>query len=328
MMTLEEYIAAQKEKMFQVAETPARRNWLDRVRETCRSQGFFVIRMQKKKNPILVNMHNLPCDFDRDKCMHRHDYFEMIYVYRGNYINRMPKQTLYLSEGDMMLLNPNVLHSPYCEQSTDVIFNIIIKNDFVHNTLVPAIRESPLLLNFFIDPLYRGDKAQKYLYFHRNNSEILSSANRFLLEHVNQQRFSDTVMEASLLLLFAQIAREYDTMPPLRSKESNIYDILSFINRECTTVTLEMLSEKFSYSKSYLSRMIKKQSGKSFSELVHAEKIKLALLYLETTSLSITDVIKLSGFSDIKHFIQIFKDTFGKTPSQYRRDFQGRSDGT
>ena len=34
----------------------------------------------------------------------------MMYVYRGNCINMLPNETLYLKQGDLFLLNPNVLH--------------------------------------------------------------------------------------------------------------------------------------------------------------------------------------------------------------------------
>lgn len=326
MISLDEYIALQKAKMAREAGTPKRRNWLRHFREVCEERGFNVISFnweQQKSHSIIVTMHNLPSDFDRYGCLHRHDYFELVYVYRGCYVNRTQEQILHLTQGDLMLLNPNVLHSPYCEYDTDVVFNIIIKKEFISNTVVPIMGDSPLFLNFFIDPLYRGDTTQKYLYFHRNSAQICLFAQQIITEYINLQRFTDVMMECALTSLFAQLAREYDNTLGQRSGDSMIYEILSFISQNCLTVTLEALSEKFSYSKSHLSRLIKKQTGQSFSEIVHDQKMKRVLLYLETTSLSVTEIAQFCGFSDMKHFNQSFKTSFGKTPSQYRKDFQG-----
>jgi len=70
-----------------------------------------------------------------------------------------------------------------------------------------------------------------------------------------------------------------------------------------------------------LSHFVKESLGISYKEFLQGARFEYALKLLKETSLSITEISKLSGFSDHKYLNQMMKDRFNTTPLKYRRDY-------
>ena len=84
-------------------------------------------------------------------------------------------------------------------------------------------------------------------------------------------------------------------------------------------ITLNSFAEKYHFSISYLSRLIKRETGYGFSDLLNSIRILHAINLLEDTSVRIGDISEQSGFQDVRYFSQIFKKVVGCTPREYKR---------
>ena len=84
-------------------------------------------------------------------------------------------------------------------------------------------------------------------------------------------------------------------------------------------ITLNSFAEKYHFSISYLSRLIKRETGYGFSDLLNSIRILHAINLLEDTSVRIGDISEQSGFQDVRYFSQIFKKVLGCTPREYKR---------
>ena len=92
-MNLEEYATKEKQKHRDYALERERqgmpRLW-DSLIEQCKQNGYYVLGggfSQSKKESIRISVHGFVDPEDQKGYMHRHDYFEMIYVYRGDFVN-------------------------------------------------------------------------------------------------------------------------------------------------------------------------------------------------------------------------------------------------
>jgi len=83
-------------------------------------------------------------------------------------------------------------------------------------------------------------------------------------------------------------------------------------------ITLSYISQKLNYSATYLGRLIKKHTNKSFSDILTDKRIAVAKEKLTTTNLLISQVAEQSGFIDSSYFAQVFKKNTGVTPLEYR----------
>ncbi|OUS77183.1 hypothetical protein B1748_08520 [Paenibacillus sp. MY03] len=94
---------------------------------------------------------------------------------------------------------------------------------------------------------------------------------------------------------------------------------MNFIERRyMEDITLQMLAEELFVNYSYLSRLIKKETGRNFSDVLWEHRINIAKEKLSTTSMKHYEVAYAVGFKDAAHFSQLFKKMTGKTPSEYK----------
>ena len=99
-------------------------------------------------------------------------------------------------------------------------------------------------------------------------------------------------------------------------KEGIFKDILQ--NYTSHDLSLELLSQKYDYSVPYLSKMIKEETGMTFTKYIQELRLKYVKEKLIETDLSIKEIIFQAGYYDISNFSRKFKNITGVTPGQYR----------
>lgn len=68
----------------------------------------------------------------------------------------------------------------------------------------------------------------------------------------------------------------------------------------------------------HLSKLLNKQTGKNFSELLNSARIEKSEELLKDPSLRICDVAERVGFQDLAHFSRVFKKMKGMSANEYR----------
>lgn len=84
-------------------------------------------------------------------------------------------------------------------------------------------------------------------------------------------------------------------------------------------LSLEVLAQQFDVSASYLSRLIREQTGTSFSEYVQQLRIEAVKKEMVASNRPIKDIIIEAGYQDMSSFIKKFKKSEGLTPGEYRK---------
>ena len=80
------------------------------------------------------------------------------------------------------------------------------------------------------------------------------------------------------------------------------------------------LAMKMGYSRSHLSRRLKKIWNRDPSQVMRQRRFEEARRLLRETSLPVTEVAGKSGFGSSSAFCAAFKGSYGQTPLQYRRE--------
>ena len=68
----------------------------------------------------------------------------------------------------------------------------------------------------------------------------------------------------------------------------------------------------------YLSGYIKKNTGKTFKELIQEQRMNLAVKLLENSDLTISEISQQVGYENVSFFYKLFNETFGISPATYR----------
>jgi len=96
-------------------------------------------------------------------------------------------------------------------------------------------------------------------------------------------------------------------------------------------LSLSQVASVFDINSSYLSSLIKKETGETFTDLVNREKIRIAKRLLMDPSNRIGEIGNQLGFSDYTYFYQVFKKYVGYSPKKYQKryfqeDIKGRGE--
>lgn len=104
-------------------------------------------------------------------------------------------------------------------------------------------------------------------------------------------------------------------------QDSLILSVESQLQRDISqALDLDQLAEQHAVSSRTLSRRFKKANGISLSEYVQDLRFEQARLLLETTSLTIEQLIERVGYTSASSLSRMFKQRLGQTPNEYRRE--------
>ncbi|MDR2477430.1 MAG: AraC family transcriptional regulator [Treponema sp.] len=146
-------------------------------------------------------------------------------------------------------------------------------------------------------------------------TEYQSNAPGFRLSVVGQ------LYEMTVALL-----REIPTQAavPLRVKPKINHDRLDLIfsyiaeNFDNPNLSVEMAAKEARLNKFYFSRLMKEQTGQTFSEYLSHMRLHRAEQYLVESDMPVTDIAYNCGFNSIATFNRLFKTYTGTSPSAYR----------
>lgn len=123
---------------------------------------------------------------------------------------------------------------------------------------------------------------------------------------------------------FCQMARKLITEQRKKSSKVLCERILRIINERYMDANLSLaeVSNEVSVSPSYLSALMKKDTGSTFKELLTRRRIKAAEELLLGTSYKVREVAEKCGYNDQHYFSYCFKKYTGQSPNQCRRKFE------
>ncbi|GKX29906.1 hypothetical protein SH1V18_23860 [Vallitalea longa] len=104
-----------------------------------------------------------------------------------------------------------------------------------------------------------------------------------------------------------------------KSKYSKIINTtIKYINNNLSNkLSLNAVAKHVNVHPNYLSKLIKKELGMSFTDYILKEKIDESKLLLKYSNNSLSDITGILGFSSKSYFIKCFKKIEGITPGEY-----------
>lgn len=78
------------------------------------------------------------------------------------------------------------------------------------------------------------------------------------------------------------------------------------------------VADQIYVSQWHLSKLLKKHTGKTFSEILNGARMEKSKELLKNPSLRISDVAEKVGFQDLAHFSRVFKKMEGMSANEYR----------
>jgi YesN/AraC family two-component response regulator len=88
-----------------------------------------------------------------------------------------------------------------------------------------------------------------------------------------------------------------------------------------TDITLDSVASHFQVSPNHLSRILKRETGFGFVEILTKIRMSEALKLLEHPDTKVYMVAEQVGYRDYSYFYQVFKKYYNISPQKYRNKF-------
>ncbi len=256
--------------------------------------------------------------------LHRHDFYELLYVYEGEFTQQIEEERFLMHTGDFCLIPPHVCHS-LDVSNYSIVLNILITRRKFREIILGELREENILASLFPDYADKKDPfpSDGYVIFHTDgDTEIRDMILSMCLEEINKAKYSRSMLNAQLLLLFGTLLRDHERtceLPALkRKKAGNVPAILQYIESNYSTLSLQDLAEHFHYSTQYMSHLLKQATGMTFTEYLTQKRMEAASALLTGTNMKIRDISDQVGYQNQEHFIRTFRKYYGTSPGRFR----------
>lgn len=240
---------------------------------------------------------------------HWHDEYEFLYVTGGKCECIINGKSIFIKRGQAILINGGELHT----------INSYNAGNFFAVVFHPYIICGTEFSSFFSKKI-----SYKRIYDTNNDSEkqIIS-----ILKHIHSCFYNryfgfELILKALIIEIFGII---YENMLYTIREKNEIQafdtfaDIIEYIhNHFAEKISLDAAAKYANFSKSYLIRLFKRNTGKTFSSYLNSYRVYKSLEMLENTNKNILEISESCGFGNVAYFIKVFRQTMGVTPHKYR----------
>lgn len=248
-----------------------------------------------------------------------HNFWEMVYTDVGEVEITANGKTVCLKQGEIIFHKPNEFHTL---KSTDTASNVFVIS-FVC---------SSKNMNFFKDKIISvPKKLKKYIsviieeYNLTFNSMAVNDKKLEIKENavIGGQQMIRTCLE-QLLIMLIRNEEENRSSSAFHSEEipndQPVARIIGIIEENIYgRISVEDICKKLNYSRTYLSKTFKAQTGNTILEYMLKRKIKEAKKMIREEKYNFTQISNLLCFDNPHYFTSVFKRITNMTPGDYKK---------
>lgn len=248
--------------------------------------------------------------------VHWHDEVEIIYVKKGSIYIYIGEERYPAAEGDLFFVNSGELHFMESDDMGVEYYTLLFPLAFLSFQMEDALEQEvfmPLRQKQLLLPVRLKEfEAEKQM----------TNLIREVID-VNEEKEVGYQLRTRILLLElieGFIKEGGFQQAGFTSATEMQRELLAFIQGHYTEkITLNMLAEEFHLSEKYISWYFKEHFSISFMQYVSHLRMTKARDLLLTTDWSVTEVALSCGYPSVNLFIRSFKEMYGVTPLQYRK---------
>lgn len=221
-----------------------------------------------------------------------------------------------LSEDDIIIINSNSGHATLAKEP---------------NTTVMVLQLDPIYFKEYFKE-YENLKFEEFVSVGDKENEKCNTIKYLLALLISEfkdkskenQIGCDSIFSAIVLNILKGFSNSIEKTGKIKKSKSQIKTIskmLKYIQEmHKEKISLDKIACILGYNSNYFSQFFKVNIGINYYEYLTRVRIREATFELVKTNRSISDIALEHGFSDAKSFNKYFKESFGRTPNQYRTE--------
>lgn len=252
---------------------------------------------------------------------HFHDWYEIVYVYRGKGTFFIDHTFYEMKQGDLFLIPGNTIHRATPDKETPVTSTAIYFSPSIVQT--PNLGDNFSYLHCFEQAAgHHNYKFETLLSQHQHLDSWLESIH-YEFKHPNLGHRQAILLQLLQLLLFLNRDLGSGTKPSTGDSIAPpiwMREILLYIDQHfCEDISLKTLSKQASVTPAHFSRVFKQLIGMNITAYIMTKRIIRAKQLLSENDLNISIIAEMCGFESLPHFHAMFKRVLGMTPAAARK---------
>ncbi len=267
---------------------------------------------------------------------HRIQGIEIQMVVDGSVTESINGKTIIIPENSLLIHSPNVIRAitPDLEDLGRTI-HVYIDGKQFDQRFFTLVMEDNMFANYIYNALRSNNQNTDYILVKNLRSSVREIFNSLLQEYNTENGASQNarVLYSWMAVLFLRLydyCREIEYEMDNEDLESGykkrlISGIINYIQDNTRTVTLSEVAKAVHLHPNYICKIIRESTGKTFTEILNANKIKQAIHMLESSEYSLEKIATSIGYTNPNYFYKVFKTHCGQTPGQYRKLHESKS---
>ena len=294
------------------------------------------------------HMHNLgPEEYSRfiKRPQHQHTFIEIMYVLSGAVTDHVGSQTFVYHQGECTVMNRNVSHKEdltgkfkvaFIDLQEDFIKSLISEEEAMFKEASPGYRKyiRSQLISMLLSAGDDDSRFKKIYYdcLPAVPNEIVSSKAvpliNNIIKHSKDLKPGSLYMIKSCLQQFLALLCDPGmySITEMSSELSKHDFLMKKIRHVMETrhgkITRSELAEQLYYNEDHLNRIIKEQTGMTFSGLRQQILLNEVQQLLIETDWSVSRIADHLGITNRSYFYSVFRKEFGMNPLEYRQNIR------
>lgn len=286
------------------------------------------------KNGEQVYIHIDNADSKYIGVMHKHDFIELVYVISGSARHYMGEYIYEVRKGDLIIVNYGTEHTFIPLENSDESFStydLLFTTELFEITGIgkydfSALASSYLFYSMFPDSTTVNNSLNLIRSESKDFHDILG---KIYSEYTHRKSGFLSMIRAYLIELITLIFREIDkkTTSDITNEQREVVSkAIDYMKHHYNTrINLDNIVADIFLSKDYFRQLFKKTTGMSVTDFIQQTRVEEACKLLTSTNRTVFDIAGSCGFTDVKFFYKIFKKITGKTPSEFRKEKEGKT---
>lgn len=267
---------------------------------------------------------------------HRIQGIEIQMIVDGSVTENINGKTIRIPENSLLIHSQNVTRAVIPgSDDTGRTIHVYIDGKQFDQRFFTLVMEDNMFANYIYNALRSNNQNSDYILVKNLRSGVREIFNSLLQEYNAEigEPQNTRVLYSWIAVLFLRLYDycreiEYETdNDDLESgyKKRLISSIINFIQDHTRTVTLNEVAKAVHLHPNYICKIIRESTGKTFTEILNANKIQLAIQMLVSSDDSLEKIATSIGYSNPNYFYKVFKNHCGQTPGQYRKQQESKS---
>ncbi len=254
--------------------------------------------------------------------LHDHSFLEFTYIESGIMEHSFEGEVSTLGAGDYFIVDYGTQHQyKAVGKDTLTVTNFLFYPNFVDRTLSKDESFEKVVNSYFIRFKYRSlNRSPAGVAFHDDDGEVYKIIQQIKKEFAEVEDGFLECIRCLIVQMFIIIMRKIGKKDGAKNESDVIKEVSDYIKLHyAEQISLSDIAAKYNYSLSHISKKFSSEMGVGFTQYLQKIRVEQSCRLLEAGDHTVSEIANIVGYSNIKFFNKVFKDTLGVSPREFKR---------